>query len=103
MKKGKQSIRKQMSAIITGLVAGTVLLCWLLNTTIAGWYYTQNKQRTLLDAFRAVNEAGNAGMLTSADFDIEFERICSNGNITIMVINSGWEVIRSSSVPQSTR
>lgn len=96
MKKRKQSIRRQMSAIITGLLAGTVLLCWLLNTTIAGWYYTQNKQRTLLDAFYAINEAGNEGTLTSADFDVEFERICANGNITIMVISSGWEVIRSS-------
>ena len=96
MKKRAHSIRRQMVGIITGLVAGTVLLCWLLNTTIAGWYYTQNKQKSLLDAFEAIDSASKEGTLTSADFDIEFERICSNGNITIMIIRPDQQVVRSS-------
>lgn len=96
MKKRTHSIRRQMVGIITGLVAGTVLLCWLLNTTIAGWYYTQNKQKSLLDAFEAIDSASKEGTLTSADFDIEFERICSNGNITIMIIQPDQRVVRSS-------
>lgn len=96
MRKRRHSIRRQMVGIITGLVAGTVLLCWLLNTTISGWYYTQNKQKILLDAFDAIDTASEDGTLTSADFDIEFERICANGNITIMIIQPDQKVVRSS-------
>ena len=96
MRKGRHSIQRQISAMITGLVVGTVLLCWILNTTLAGWYYTQNKQHTLLDAFEAIDEAGRNDTLTSTDFDVEFERICSSGNITIMIISSDGTVIRSS-------
>lgn len=94
--KRKHSIRRQILAVMTGLVAGTVLLCWLLNTTIAGWYYTKNKQKSLLDAFMAIDTASREGILTSSDFDIEFERICSNGNITIMVIQPDRTPVRSS-------
>ena len=94
--KRNHSIRRQILAVMTGLVAGTVLLCWLLNTTIAGWYYTKNKQKSLLDAFIAIDTASREGILTSSDFDIEFERICSNGNITIMVIQPDRTPLRSS-------
>lgn len=96
VRKRTHSIRRQMICMITGLVAGTVLLCWLLNTTIAGWYYTQNKQKSLLHAFELINEASSEGILKSSDFDIEFERICSNGNITIIIIQPDRTVVRSS-------
>lgn len=94
--KRKHSIRRQILAVMTGLVAGTVLLCWLLNTTIAGWYYTKNKQKSLLDAFAAIDAASRDDTLTSSDFDIEFERICANGNITIMIIQPDRTPVRSS-------
>lgn len=96
MYKSSHSITKKITLIIVGLVAGTVLLCWLLNITLLEWYYTMNKQNSLLDGFEVVNEASESGTLLSSDFDLDFEKIYTNGNITIMVINSNNTVLRCS-------
>ena len=39
-KKKQHSITTQITLTIVGLVAGTVLLCWLLNVTLLEGYYT---------------------------------------------------------------
>lgn len=95
MKRG-HSIRRQITAIIAGLVAGTVFLCWLLNSTIAEWYYTKDKQKTLLNAFNSINEAAGDGTLNTSTYNIEFERICSNGNISIVIIEPDLTPVRYS-------
>ncbi|MCI5492954.1 MAG: HAMP domain-containing histidine kinase [Lachnospiraceae bacterium] len=97
MKKHSRSITKQITMIITGLVAGTVFLCWLLNTTIAGWYYTRNKQQTMHKAFESIDTASKDGTLQNSSYDVEFERICANGNMTIMVLEPDFTVVRCSS------
>ncbi len=97
MKKSKNTIRKQISIIIAGLMAGTVLLCWLLNATLAGWYYTRDKQKVLQGAFDTINEVANNDGLASSQFDIEFEKLCSSKNIDIIIIKSDHAVVRSSS------
>ena len=43
-KKKQHSITTQITLTIVGLVAGTVLLCWLLNVTLLEGYYTRYKQ-----------------------------------------------------------
>lgn len=97
MKKRKRSITRQFAIIIVGLVAGTVLLCWLLNNVIGGWYYMQKKEQTLLNAWNELEAASKEGILESSSFDVDFERIGSNGNITMMVIQTDGTVLRSSS------
>lgn len=96
MMKKTHSIRLQITAIMSILVAGTVFLCWLLNTTTSGWYYTRSKQKEILDAFYTMNEASAEGRLTSSDFDTEFDHLCDKSNITIMVIQPDRTVVRSS-------
>lgn len=97
MVKMKHSITRQIAVIIVGLVAGTVLLCWLLNIMIGDWYYLRNKQKTLLNAWNEIDTASETGTLTSSSFDVNFEKICSNGNINAMVIKPDATVVRSSS------
>lgn len=90
------SLTTEMAVIIIGLVIGTVVLCWFLNTTFLEKYYTYNKQMTLMNGFHTINEASQNGELASAEFDITFDNLCANGNITIMVISSDRTIIRSS-------
>lgn len=90
------SLTREITGIIIGLVAGTVLLCWFLNTTFLEKYYTLNKQSTLLEGFLTMDEASMNGMLTSHEFDVTFDNLCANGNITVMIISSDRTIVRSS-------
>ncbi len=94
--KVKRSITLQLTGSILGLVIVTVFLCWFLNTTFLETYYTYNKQNVMLEGFSAINEESAKGSLWSEDFDIDFERICANGNISIMIISADGTIVRSS-------
>lgn len=96
MKIAKKSLARQLTATIVTLVAGTVLLCWFLNNTFLEGYYTYNKQTVMLDGFSAINSASEQGKLESESFDVKFENICANSNISIMIISADGSVIRAS-------
>ena len=95
-KKQQSSLTTEIALILIGLLTSTVLLCWFLNTTFSEKYYMLNKQSTLADGFEVINMASANGELTSSDFDITFENLCANGNITVMIISSDRTIVRSS-------
>ena len=39
----KHSIRKQFALIFIGLLAGTLMLCWMINTIFLERYYVYSK------------------------------------------------------------
>ena len=90
------SLTGQVSFAMIALVAGTVLLCLILNTLFLGQYYIWNKSKILSNSYYKINAAAQDGTLDSGAFDIEFERICVNNNLTIMIINPDQTVVRSS-------
>lgn len=92
----KGSLTRELVFIIVALVAGTILLCYFLNATLIEKYYLENKQTTLLEGFEVIDDASRRGTLHSPDFDITFDNLCANGNITVLIINSNQTVIRSS-------
>lgn len=95
MIKRRHSITRQIAVIIVGLVAGTVFLCWLLNTMLGSWYYIGNKQKVLVDAMDQINEASKDDVLYDSSYDVDFEKICTNGNITAIIVKSDWTVLRA--------
>lgn len=95
-KTGKASLTKEIAAIILGLVAGTVFLCWLLNTVFLERFYVNNKQHGLEDGFVVIDAASASGELERSAFDVTFDNLCANGNITILIISSDRTVVRSS-------
>lgn len=94
--KKKYSITTNIAFAMIGLVTGTVLLCWFLNNTFLESFYMVNKQKALLSGFHTIDKAVEEGTFDSEDFDITFEKICANGNISILVISPNAEVVRSS-------
>ena len=95
-KSKKGSLTRGMAVIILGLVAGTVMLCWLLNTVFLERYYVMNKQNMLLSGFGTIDGAAEAGVLGDKAFDVTFDNFCANGNVTVMVMDSDWTIVRSS-------
>lgn len=92
----KDSLTKEMAVIILGLVAGTVVLCWILNTVFLGPYYARNKQNILLEGFDTIDAAAASGKLLDSSFDVTFDNLCANGNITVMIMSSDRTIVRSS-------
>ena len=49
----KHSIRRQLAGVFIVLMAGTILLCWFINSTFLQRYYVHNKQNVLLEVYRS--------------------------------------------------
>ncbi len=92
----KHSIRRQFATIFITLMAATIVMCWLLNTTLLEKYYIENKKEVLLSAYRSINDASNAGNTSSEQFQIEVQKISGIYNINILVINPDSQPVTSS-------
>lgn len=90
------SLTKELVFIIVALVAGTILLCYILNVTLIERYYISNKQNTLLEGFEVIDEACVKGEMNAPSFDVTFDNLCANGNINVLIINSDQTIVRSS-------
>ncbi len=91
----KHSITRKITAIMISIVAGTVLLCWFINTTLLESYYIENKQKTLLNTFNMVYKESEKGRTDSEEFPIKLETKCSNSGISFMIISSDRTIIQS--------
>lgn len=89
----KHSITRKIAIIMISLVAGTVLLCWFLNTTLLEEYYTSTKQKSLQAALQMVQQDTAEGTLFSEESAIELEKLCAKDNIAMMIMNSGNRVL----------
>ena len=92
----KYSIRKQFALVFGLLMAGTILLCWFINGTFLEKYYLRNKQKAMMSAYQSINKASNEGTIKSEDFDIEFQKICSKNNISIILLDAETRTIKTS-------
>ncbi len=91
----KYSITGKLTAIMLSIVAGTVLLCWFINTSLLEPYYVKDKQQKLLDTFEMVNSVSMSEEGWTEEFAIRLEKQCSNSNITRMIISSDSTIIDS--------
>lgn len=91
----RHSITRKITTIMIGIVAGTVLLCWFINTTLLESYYVEHKQKTLLDTFDMVYRQSGNGSTDEDEFLIKLETKCSNSDISYMIISSDQTMIQS--------
>ena len=92
----KYSLKRHFVIILISLVSGTILMCLLLNSTLLERYYINNKIKALIRAYVSINEAANAGDITSDTFDIELQKICGKYNINVLVADSDSETLKTS-------
>jgi signal transduction histidine kinase len=92
----KRTLSFQVTFTMVCILAGTVLVCWLLNTFFLENYYITYKERSIESAFSVVAEASADGALMTDEFDVVFESICSKDNVDIMIVRSDGVVVKSS-------
>lgn len=99
----KHSIRRQFALIFIGLMAGTILLCWFINSVFLEEYYIRSKTSVIKDAYMTISSAANSGTYGTKEFEEELNDICVIYNITVYVMdsnsnsqyvsyNGGWEL-----------
>ena len=84
----RHSIRRKFSLIFIGLMAGTVLLCWLIDTIFLGQYYITTKTKIIYDAYNTIRQVANSEIYSTEGFARELDNICGRFNITVCVMDS---------------
>ena len=92
----KHSLTRQITSIVSLLVAGAILLCWVLNTTLLPRYYMHNKKHVLMENYETISNASKQDKLESDEFTVTFDNLCSNGNIMTLILQPDGKVLRSS-------
>ena len=84
----KHSIRRQLAGVFIGLMAGTILLCWFINSTFLQRYYVHNKQNVLLEVYRELQEAVGDDGMDSETFQLRLQQSCSKYNLSLLVMDA---------------
>lgn len=90
------SIKRQFAAIFMLVLAGTILLCWLINSFFLERYYISRKMHVLTKAYVTVNETALQGEIDSDDFDVELQKIISKYNIEILILDANTRTLKYS-------
>lgn len=90
------TLSAHLSIVMMALVAGIMAMCLFFNSTFLEKYYVYNKKQEIIEGFEEINHASEEDYLGSTDFDIPFERICANGNMSILILSPRGYVVRSS-------
>lgn len=92
----KYSIKKQFAIVFCILMISTIGLCWFVNNTFLEDYYIKNKQNVLMNAYNYLNDASNAGLIGTEEFDIEFQKICGKDNISYILLDAETKTLKAS-------
>lgn len=92
----KHSIKQEVALIFIAVMAGTIILCWIINSSFLENFYIQNKKDAICDAYLRINEAASNGDISSEEFDLELRKTCDAYNISILVIDAESNTIKSS-------
>lgn len=92
----KYSIKKQFILIYVALIICLFGFGFLLNSIFLSPYYTNNKMKSLKDAYRSINDASNSGDIASDEFDVEIKTICAKYNINMLIMDEKTATVKSS-------
>ena len=83
----RPSIRRQFALIFIGLMAGIILMCWLINSIFLEEYYTRTKRNVIYDAYTTIAQVTGSDTYSSEVFQEELDNICRMYSITVAIID----------------
>ena len=92
----RHSIKQEIAFIFIAVMVGTIVLCWIINSSFLENYYIQNKKDAIKDAYFRINEVVANGGISSDEFDLELRKTCDMYNIGLLVIDAASNTIISS-------
>ncbi|MDE6364641.1 MAG: HAMP domain-containing histidine kinase [Lachnospiraceae bacterium] len=91
----KHSIKQEIALIFITVMAGTIILCWVINNSFLEKFYIQNKKSAIKDAYYRMNEVMAYGDITSEEYDLELRKTCDMYNIGLLVIDAASNTVKS--------
>lgn len=85
---GKHSIRRQFSFIFIGVMAGVILLCFLVNSFFLEDYYLLSKKKVIFSAFHSIRKASAENQYDTDEFGEKLNELCNNSNIAVFVMDA---------------
>lgn len=82
------SIRRQLALIFIGLMAGAILLCWLMNNIFLEQYYIRSKTEIIYEAYHTIQQAANSDTYSTEGFRKELNNVCGIYNITVYIMDA---------------
>lgn len=92
----KHSIRQEIAMVFMAVMAGTIVLCWVINNSFLENFYIRNKVHAIKDAYLRINEVVANGDISTEEFDLELRKTCDMYNIGLLVIDAESNTIKSS-------
>ena len=98
----KSILYKQILLVITGVIILTFIILFTANTFFLKRFYQREKTYTIENVFNELTVADEDGALYKKHFRPEFEKICTNANLSIFVMSSDRSIVLSSAGESST-
>ena len=92
----KHSIRQQFALIFIGLMAGTILLCQVINNVFLEEYYIKSKTTVIYEAYDAIRQVTSSDTYSSREFVRELDDVCKVANITALVMDANSQMLYES-------
>lgn len=93
----KTSIKVQMASITIAILAGTLILCWFINSTFLEKYYERDKEQTVWKVYEMLNEAGTEDGTYAESFQEKMRDYAFRHNLSIEVLNPNAQVVLDAS------
>ncbi|MBQ7562635.1 MAG: HAMP domain-containing protein [Lachnospiraceae bacterium] len=93
----KHSIRKQFVLVFGGIMAGMLVLLWIVNIAFLGGFYELRKEKLLVRAYEDIDAQASSGEITSEEFDARFRSIASTYNLEIIILDTDTETVKATS------
>ncbi len=88
----KHSIKRQFALIFMGVMAGTILLCILINNLFLGQYYIRSKTQVIYDAYNIISQGANSDAYGTAEFTEQLNDVCNIYNITVCIMDANSQM-----------
>ncbi len=91
----KKSLTTRIIFIISGLVAGAIIFCLILNFFVLEKFYTYRQEQELVNVYEIMSDASEDGTLYEDSYGVTFENLTARGNMRIMVLASDGTVLQT--------
>ena len=95
------SLRSLFGILFFLLMIGTILLSYLINMLLLESYYLTDRKKSLVRVYNELQSASVSELLTTDDFDYSLRESLREGNMSLLVMDSGTRTIKVWSADES--
>lgn len=84
----RHSLKRQLAGSFIGVIAATLICCWLVNHFFLEEYYLENKKNVIISAYTVLNDGMVQGRSEDEEFTTKLGFICNTDNISLFVMDT---------------